>query len=106
MARHRSVPKTEQRKLAQQAKITADLTNMVGEQKALRFKDYDRLLAEAERDMGLRCRLSETASKGGEAAIVARRRLVQLRDVKYYVDKPVAPGDLYQGTDKPNRKVK
>lgn len=106
MARHRSVPKTEQRKRAQQAKITTDLTKMVGECKALRFKDYDRLLFEAQRDMSLRSRLSETASKGGEAAIVARRRLAQLRDVKYYVDKPVAPGDLYQGTDKPNRKVK
>lgn len=106
MARHPSVPRSVRNAAAKAKRIGDDLAKMVGDNKSLKFKDYDRLLAEAERDMGLRCRLSETASKGGEAAIVARRRLVQLRDVKYYVDKPVKPGDMYQGTDKPNRKVK
>lgn len=110
MARHRSAPKAEQRKAKQQALITSDLTAMIGDNKALRFKGYDQLLKEAQRDMGLRSRLSATAAAGGEAGIIARRRLVQLRDVKYYVDKPTAAGDLYHRQVKnksiPNRKVK
>ncbi len=110
MARHRSVPKAEQRKLQQQQQITDSLTKMIGDCKPLRYKGYDQLLKEAQRDMGLRSRLSQTAADGGEAGIVARRRLAQLRDVKYYVDKPVTAGDLYhsqvKGKSKPNRKVK
>lgn len=106
MARRPSVSRKDRNAAKKRKQIGDSLAKMVGDNKSLKFKDYDKLLAEAERDIGLRCRLSETASKGGEAAIVARRRLVQLRDVKYYVDKPVAAGDLYQGTNKPNRKVK
>ena len=106
MARHPSVSRKDRNAAKKRKQIGDNLAKMYGEQKALKFKDYDQLLAEAERDMGIRCRLSDTASNGGEDAIVARRRLVQLRDVKYYVDKPVAAGDLYQDTDKPNRKVK
>lgn len=106
MARHPSVSRKDRNAAAKRQQIGDNLAKMFGEQKSLKFKDYDRLLADATHDMGLRCRLSDTATKGGEAAIVARRRLVQLRDVKYYVDKPVAAGDLYQNELKPNRKVK
>ena len=104
MARHSSVSRAERAADRNKVRITNDLRSMTGDNKSLRFKDYDRLLGEAQRDMGIRCRLSETAAKGGEAAPTARRKLRELREVKYYVDIPVAAGDLY--LTKPNRKVK
>lgn len=104
MARHSSVSRAARNDLRNKQRIGNELRLMTGDNKSLRFKNYDRLLADAQRDIGLRIRLQSEVDLGGDKAVTARRKLRELRDVKYYVDKDVAPGDLY--LTKPNRKVK
>ncbi len=79
---------------------------MTGECKALRFKDYDRLLTEAQHDIGIRQRLNAEVDLGGDKAVTARRKLRELRDVKYYVDAEVRPGELFNDSDASNYKAK
>ena len=104
MARHSSVSRKDRNAAKHKATISRLLTGCVGEMKALKFKDYDRLLLEAEQAVTLRNTLNALVDGGGEGAVLARQKLRALRDVKYYVDKPVSAGELHQkqGTDKPS----
>lgn len=106
MARHPSVTRKERNKREKQALISKSLMAMTGEQKSLRFKDYDRLLAEATHDIGLRQRLNAEVDKGGDKAVTARRKLRELRDVKYYVDADVKAGELHNDSESSNYKAR
>lgn len=105
MARHSSVSRKDRNLAKKQALIGKALSGMVGDNKRLKFtSSYDRLLADAQRDIGLRQKLNAEVDMGGERAVTARRKLRELRDVKYYVDADTKPGDLFNdplGNHKP-----
>lgn len=106
MARHSSVSKVDRTARRKQQRIGNDLRLMTGDCKALRFKNYDRLLSEAQHKFGIIAALNNDVDNGGERAMVASRKLREMKVVKYYVDKDVAPGDLIRNQSKPHRKVK
>lgn len=96
MARHRSTPRAETNKRRKQELISKQLCRMIGDDKSLRHKGYDRLLGEAKHKFELIGALNKQADAGGESAVTARRKLREMRDVKYYVDAAPAAGELYQ----------
>lgn len=106
MARHSSVSKVDRSAQRKKDRIGNELRLMTGDNKSLRFKDYDRLLSEAEQKFGIIAALNRDVDIGGEIAVTARRKLREMKEVKYYVDKAPAAGDLHRNQSKPHRKVK
>lgn len=93
MARHSSVSRADRNAERARNRITKELCKLVGDDKSLRFKGYDRLLGEAKHHFETVAAL--TAVKG-DGAVTARRKLREMRDVKYFTDKAVAPGEMHQ----------
>lgn len=83
MARHSSVSKVDRNAQRAYDRIGRELSSMIGDKKDLRFKDTKRLEAEATEHFRL---VKELSSVKGEGAVTARRKLRELRDVKYYTD--------------------
>lgn len=106
MARHSSVSRTDRQASRNRDRIGNELRLMTGDNKSLRFKDYDRLLTEAQHKFGLIAALNKDVDNGGERAVVASRKLRELKVIKYYVDKDVAAGDLHRNQSQPHRKVR
>ena len=95
MARHSSVSRTDRKTAENQRRITKQLTLMIGDDKSLRFKGYDRLLEDATQKFGLINSLNKEVDTNGDRAVTARRKLREMRDVKYYVDQAPAAGELH-----------
>lgn len=95
MARHSSVSRDERKTAENQRRISKQLRLMIGDDKSLRFKGYDRLLEDATQKFGLINSLNKEVDTNGDRAVTARRKLRELRDVKYYVDRAPAAGELH-----------
>lgn len=96
MARHSSITRQDRAEQHKRNRITRDLTTHIGDEKANRFKHYDRLLSEASGKFGLIAELNKQVDAGGPEAVTARRRLREMKDVRYFVDKETSPGELFQ----------
>lgn len=97
MARHSSVSRAERKTAENQRRITKQLTVMIGDDKSLRFKGYDRLLEDATQKFGLINALNSDVdtAPSSDRAVTARRKLREMREVKYYVDPAPAAGELH-----------
>lgn len=93
MARHSSVSKAARNDQRAKARIETELSKLTGDDPSLRFKGYDRLLGEAKHHFETVAALSAVK---GEGAVTARRKLREMRDVKYFTDKATKPGELHQ----------
>lgn len=100
MARHSSMTRQDRAELNKQNRLTRDLTKHVGDDKALKFKGYDRLLSEAENKFRMIAELTKSVDTGGPEAVTARRKLREMKDVRYFVDKDASAGDLFQPESK------
>ncbi|UOL50849.1 hypothetical protein SoKa_gp1 [Pseudomonas phage SoKa] len=83
MAKHSSISKVERQRQRDYENIGKQLRKHVGDDKSLRFKSTDRLLAEATEHFRV---VGELSAVKGEGAVTARRKLREMREVKYFTD--------------------
>lgn len=83
MARHSSVSKADRNAQRAYERIGTELRKHVGDDKSLRFKSTDRLMGEAKHHFET---VAELSAVKGEAAVTARRKLREMRDVRYFTD--------------------
>jgi hypothetical protein len=94
MARHSSVSKQDRNAQRAYDRIGKELSKMIGDKKDLRFKTTKRLEVEAVEHFRVVKELSEVK---GEGAVTARRKLREMRDVKYYTDPEPTSKNAWDG---------